>query len=160
MRIALGSVILAAALTATASCGGSGTAPPPTTPSPVPTTQAQTPSPLPYGQATLGGSLPCPPGGAPGRACSALVVACPSVPGASALLGITRPASTVPSRGTIILTTGAEGTLLDSAALTSSMISTFVRDGLVAVQVAWDPPGIWGDARARTVACRFATAAK
>ncbi len=40
------------------------------------------------------------------------------------------------------------------------MISTFVTDGLVVVQLAWDPPGIWGGPRPRTLACRYATAAK
>ncbi|MSO57177.1 MAG: hypothetical protein EXQ55_09715 [Acidobacteria bacterium] len=40
------------------------------------------------------------------------------------------------------------------------MISTFVADGLTAVQLRWDPPGMWGGPQPRTLACRYATAAK
>ena len=73
---------------------------------------------------------------------------------------MTRPVSTALNRGTIVLTTGSAGTNFTDSFLTNSMISTFVADGLTVVQLAWDPPGIWGDPRARTVACRYATAAK
>jgi hypothetical protein len=44
--------------------------------------------------------------------------------------------------------------------MTQSMIDTFFRDNLAVVQLRWDPPGIWGDPRARSVACRYATAAR
>ncbi len=40
------------------------------------------------------------------------------------------------------------------------MIDTMVKDGLVAVEVAWVDPGIWGGPQARTLACRYATVAK
>ena len=158
MRFVLRSAIFAVALTGAASCGGSGSSP--TAPTPVPATQTQTSLPLPYGQATAGGGVPCPPGGAAGTTCSGLVVACPSVPGASATLGITRPAATALNRGTIVLTTGGDGTNFRDSPLTPAMISTLVADGLVVVQVAWDPPGIWGGPQARTLACRYATVAK
>ena len=116
--------------------------------------------PLPYGQATAGGGRPCPPGGVAGTTCSGLLVACPSVSGASATLGITRPAPAALNRGTIVLTTGGDGTNFRDSPLAPAMISTFVGDGLVVVQLAWEPPGIWGGPRARTLACRYATAAK
>lgn len=156
-RFALGSCVAFAILGA-ASCGGSGTSPAPSAPTPAISTPSL--SPLPLGQATAGGGIPCPPGGAAGTTCSTLFVSCPSIPSASATLGITRPASTSLNRGTIILTTGGNGTNFRDSPLTPAMILTFVADGLVVVQLAWDPPGIWGDPRARTVACRYATAAK
>jgi hypothetical protein len=40
------------------------------------------------------------------------------------------------------------------------MIATFVADGLIVVEVAWEQPGIWGGPRARTLACRYATVAR
>ena len=40
------------------------------------------------------------------------------------------------------------------------MVDAYVSDGLEAVEVAWDAPGIWGGPRARTLACRFATVAQ
>jgi hypothetical protein len=40
------------------------------------------------------------------------------------------------------------------------MMATLVGDGLVVVELAWDAPGIWGGPRARTNACRAATALK
>ncbi len=40
------------------------------------------------------------------------------------------------------------------------MVDTYVSNGLQAVEVAWDAPGIWGGPRARTLACRFATVAQ
>ncbi len=40
------------------------------------------------------------------------------------------------------------------------MIDTFFGDNLIVVQLRWGPPGIWGDPRARTAACRYATAAR
>ena len=155
-RYAFRSALVAVVVASGSSCGGGGSGQAPSAPTPV----AQSASALPYGQATGGGGVPCPPGGASGTACSSLVVACPSVPGGSATLGITRPASTALNRGTIVLTTGGNGTNFRDSALTPAMISTFVGDGLTVVQIAWDPPGIWGDARARTVACRYATAAR
>ena len=160
MRHVLRSTIAAAVVvTGSSSCGGSGNSATPTAPTPVALTPST--SPLPYGQATGGGGVPCPPGPpAAGVTCSSLVVVCPSVPSASATLRITRPTSTALNRGTIVLTTGGAGTNFADSTLTLAMIATFVGDGLVVVQMAWDPPGIWGDPRARTVACRYATAAK
>ena len=155
-RFAFRSALVAVVVASGSSCGGSGNGQAPSAPSPVPveTTRA----PLPYGQATSGGSVPCPPG--PPAGCSGLVVACPSIPSASATLRITRPASTALNRGTIVLTTGGDGTNFADSVLTLAMISTFVADGLTAVQLRWDPPGIWGGSQARTLACRYATAAK
>lgn len=158
-RFALRSCV-AFTIAGAASCGGSGSGTSPAPSAPTPVSVTQTPLPLPYGQAMATGGIPCPPGGAPGTACRGLVVACPSVPGASATLGITRPASTASNRGTIVLTTGGDGTNFRDSPLTPAMILTFVADGLVVVQVAWDPPGIWGGPRARTLACRYATAAR
>lgn len=40
------------------------------------------------------------------------------------------------------------------------MVDIHVASGLLAVEVAWDAPGIWGGARARTLACRYATVAR
>ena len=40
------------------------------------------------------------------------------------------------------------------------MVDTLVNDGFTTVEVAWDSPGIWGGARARTLACRYATVAR
>ena len=59
-----------------------------------------------------------------------------------------------------MLTTGGDGTNFQDSPLTQGMIATFFSDGLTVVQLRWDPPGIWGDPRARTAACRYATAAR
>lgn len=40
------------------------------------------------------------------------------------------------------------------------MINTFVGDGLLSVEVMWEPPGIWGGPQARSLACRYATVAR
>jgi hypothetical protein len=42
----------------------------------------------------------------------------------------------------------------------AQMIQTFVGDGLRVVELAWDEPGIWGGPQSRTLACRYATAAR
>ena len=156
-------VLLTAMVAGGSSCGGGAKSPAPSAPTPVPTgtTPSTSLAPLPYGQA-IAGSVPCPAGTGPSASatCSSLAVTCPSVPSASTTLRVTRPASTASNRGTIILTTGGDGTNFADSVLTGAMISTFVADGLTVVQMAWNPPGIWGDARARTVACRYATAAK
>ena len=157
-RLGFRTALVAAAVASGVACGGGRNGASPTAPTPtVQPTQL-----LPYGQTTGGSGVPCPLGaGPPGSAtCSSLVVVCPSIPSASATLRITRPASTALNRGTIVLTTGGDGTNFADSVLTGTMISTLVADGLTVVQVAWDAPGIWGDPRARTVACRYATAAK
>ena len=156
---ALRAALVAVAVAGISFCGGSPQTPSVQTPSaPTPAPTSLPALPLPYGQATASAS--CRTAAPPGSTCSGLAVACPAIPNAVATLWISRPASTASNRGTIVLTTGAEGTLLDAASLTRAMIATFVADGLTVVQVGWDPPGIWGDARARSVACRYATAAK
>ena len=40
------------------------------------------------------------------------------------------------------------------------MITSFANDGVIAVEIGWDEPGIWGGPQARTLACRCATAAR
>ena len=40
------------------------------------------------------------------------------------------------------------------------MVDTLVDKGLTSVEVAWDPPGILGADRSRTLACRYATVAR
>lgn len=42
----------------------------------------------------------------------------------------------------------------------SQIIDIHVAGGLLAVEVAWDAPDIWGGTRARTLACRYATVAR
>ena len=148
-------------MTGAAACGGSSatpTAPTPPTVGPAP----QPASSLPLGSAGAGGGVACPSGlGSPANSsCSSLVVTCPSVAVASATLRITRPPAGIVNRGTIVLSTGSAGTNFQDSPLTPGMISTLGGDGLTAVQLAWDTPGIWGDARARTVACRYATAVR
>jgi hypothetical protein len=60
----------------------------------------------------------------------------------------------------MVLTTGGDGTNVRDSALTPGMITTFVADGLTVVEVTWEPPGIWGGPRPRTLACRYATTAR
>ena len=154
--------LITIAIISGASCGGGKSGDMPTAPTPTTGSVPQASSALPYGQATGGAAVPCPGGIGPpaGSTCSSLVVVCPSVASAVATLRITRPASTASNRGTLVLTTGAAGANFQDSVLTPGMISTLVGDGLVVVQLAWDPPGIWGGPRARTLACRYATAAK
>ncbi len=161
----------------TASCGGTPTSPAPMaapSPSPAPApTPAPTPapspgpspmpaSPLPLGAAVSSGTIPCPAGTGPtaNSSCLSLVVSCPSIASAAATLRITRPSSAGSTRGTVVLTTGGAGTNFQDSPLTQGMITTFFNDNLNVVEVRWDPPGIWGDPRARTAACRYATAAR
>lgn len=66
----------------------------------------------------------------------------------------------MPNRGTVILTTGDDGTRFSSSALTDGMIATYTNDGLTVVQLRWEPPGMWVGAQDRTSACRAATAMK
>jgi hypothetical protein len=67
-----------------------------------------------------------------------------------------------PARGTIVLTTGGDGTALErsTSPLAPAMISTFNGDGLVAVEIGWNPPGILRGPQPRTLACRYATTAR
>lgn len=77
-------------------------------------------------------------------------------------LRIVRPGSGITGRGTLVLTTGGPGTGFyrqQSPVSVDQMVDTLINDGLTAVEVAWDSPGIWGGARARTLACRYATVA-
>ena len=69
--------------------GGGNSLAPTITPSPV----AQVGSPLPYGQATRSGAS-CPSGSPAGSTCKRVLVTCPSVSPAAAILRITRSAST------------------------------------------------------------------
>jgi hypothetical protein len=89
-----------------------------------------------------------------------LIVSCPSIRSAPATLRITRPSSSGSTRGTVVLTTGGAGTNFQDSSLTQGMIATLFDDNLAVVQLRWDPPGIWGDPRARTAACRYSTAAR
>ena len=104
----------------------------------------------------------CPAGSPAGNACTRLVISCPAVTPAAAVVQLTRPGATVTNRGTIVLTTGGAGTLFNRtvSVLGSSMIAAFAADGLLVADVAWDPPGIWGGPQARTLACRSATLIK
>jgi hypothetical protein len=86
-------------------------------------------------------------------------VSCPSIPAAAATLRITSP--TGARTGTIVLTTGGSGTLFNGdVGLGRQMIASFVADGLRVVELAWQQPGTWGGPQARTLACRYATAAR
>ena len=146
-------------------CGNGGTGGASISPTaPAVITEASAPAPsstvLPYGQAT-GSAVPCPAGSSPSTTCTNLVVTCPSVPAASATLRRWAEPGTA-DRGTMLLTTGGDGALFTTqvSTLATSMIATFTADGLSVVELAWQPPGIWGGPRARTLACRYATAAK
>lgn len=61
----------------------------------------------------------------------------------------------------MVLTTGGDGTRFYRGAPpgVGQMLGTLVVEGFTTVEVAWDAPGIWGDARARTLGCRYATVA-
>src|SRR5437870_2956385 len=161
----------------TASCGGTPTSPAPTTtpssaptpapspapaPAPSPAPLPSPASPLPLGQAVSGGTIACPAGTGPvaNSSCTTLTVTCPSIGAATATLRITRPSSAGSTRGTVLLTTGGAGTNFQDSSLTQAMIDTFFSDNLAVVQLRWDPPGIWGGPRSRTLACRYATAAR
>ena len=158
LRPALPSVLLAVVVAGTSSCGG-GTNAAPSARTTV--TIAQSGSALPYGQAA-GGGAPCPAGSPAGSECTRLSVSCPSVAVVAAVLRVVRPGSTSTNRGTLVLTTGGDGTAFTTnvSALAPAMIATFAADGLTSVEVAWEPPGIWGGPQARTLACRYATTAK
>lgn len=118
------------------------------------------------GSVTSAPPFDCPPPGtgsgpAPAWAaqCRRIVVKCPDVPVASARLRFVAPRAGVNRRGTIVLTTSGDGTRYYRLAPreVSQMVDIYVASGLLAVEVAWDAPGIWGGARARTLACRYAT---
>jgi hypothetical protein len=103
----------------------------------------------------------CPAASPAGNQCKHIVVSCPSIAIASATLRVTPPASGAVSRGTLLLSTGGAGTVLNgSVGLGAQMIRTLAGDGLTVVEIAWDDPGIWGGPQARTLACRYATAAR
>ncbi len=177
MRFLLRSAFGVGILLCAASCGGTPVSTAPSAPSPVPSpapqptpTPSPTPapapppqpaSPLPLGQAA-GATIACPSNLGPpaNTSCTSLAVICPSIAGATATLRISRPIAATSNRGTIVLTTGGDGTNFQDSPLTQDMISTFTRDGLTVVQLRWDPPGIWGGPRARTLGCRYATAVR
>jgi hypothetical protein len=140
-------------------CSGNGTSTSPAVPT-APSATTESSAVLPYGQAS-GDPTSCPGGSSPSTACTNLVVTCPSVPAASATLRLWPAAGTV-NRGTVLLSTGGDGTAFTTnvSTLSASMIATFTSDGLSVVELAWQSPGIWGGPRARTLACRYATAAR
>lgn len=84
---------------------------------------------------------------------------CPNIPDASVTLRIQQPASEATTRGTVVLTTGGDGTRFYRGAPpgVGQMVDTLIAEGFTVVEIAWDAPGIWGGARARTLACRYAT---
>lgn len=146
-----------------AGCGKGGSSAPTqpsssASPSPPPPTAA---SPLPLGVASAV-DAGCPAGSPAGSQCKQITVACTGISIASATLRTTPPAAGAPGRGTIVLTTGGDGTALErsTSPLAAAMISTFNGDGLVAVEIGWNAPGIWGGPQPRTLACRYATAAR
>lgn len=165
--IALGCLLAIAVMTA--GCGGSPTTPstspsPAVSPAPTPS-PTSTPSPTPPGPLQLGVAAaidsPCPAGSPSGTQCRRLQVGCFSIAGASATLRITSPSAATARRGTIVLTSGGDGTSLNgNTGLARQMIATLAGDGLLVVELAWEAPGIWGGPHARTLACRFATAAR
>ena len=143
-----------------ASCGGDKSGSSPTQSSPVVTPAPTTAGRLPLGTATAvdGG---CPTESPSGNECKRMTVACPSIASASATLRIT-PVPGAVNRGTILLTTGGAGTVLNGAVmpLGPQMVRMLAGDGMTVVELAWDGPGIWGGPQARTLACRYATAAR
>jgi hypothetical protein len=149
--------IVFVAVTVIGSCGGNDVTGP-STANPPPGTGSTTAGPLPLGQASASG-VSCPAGSPAGSACSRLVVACPSIAAASAVVRVTRPTTTA-ERATIVLTTGGDGTLFTSgsSSFATAMVSRFTADGVVAAELAWEAPGVWGGPQARTLACRAATA--
>ena len=165
--VALGCLLSIAVMTA--GCGGSPTTPstgpspavsPAPTPSPTPAPSPTPPGPLQLGAAAAIDS-PCPAGSPSGTQCRRLQVSCPSIAGASATLRITSPSGATARRGTIVVTTGGDGTSLNGdIPLGRQMIGTLTGDGMLVVELAWGVPGIWGGPQARTLACRYATAAR
>src|ERR1051325_8257887 len=111
------------------SCGGSNSgasAPNPSTPTPTaPAPAPVSATPLPLGVATGSGAIPCPAGAGPvaNSNCVSLAVTCPSIPGASATLRITRLPASATNRGTVVLTTGGDGTNFQDSPLTQDMIA-------------------------------------
>ncbi len=151
-------ILMTAACAIVASCGGGSAPSAPTGLEIVTTPVTTTSAPLPLGSAG-GGNASCPTGSSAGARCMRLSVTCPSIPALGATLRITAPSST--NRGTILLSTGGGGTTLNgSIGLSAAMIQTFVADGLSVVELGWDQPGLWGGPQARTLACRYATAAR
>ena len=103
----------------------------------------------------------CLAGSGAGTQCVRLTVACPVIPMASAVLRITRPASPAAELGTILLSTGGAGTFFNGMSpLGAQMVRALIAEGTATVEIAWDLPGIWGGPRPRTLACRYATAAR
>lgn len=126
---------------------------------PIPTA---TPQPFPGGTAAPLTDSACPADSPTGARCTRLVVSCPGTAVAVAELRVTpSPPMTAP-RGTVLLASGGDGTTFvrQTSPLAASMIDRMTGDGLLAVEIAWDAPGIWEGPRARTLACRFATAAR
>src|SRR5438105_4228997 len=105
-------------------------------------------------------AIACPSESSADSTCLRLVIGCPSIAGADAMLRVRRPSASFENRGTIVLTSGGEGTALPSteSRFGPAMVAAFTSLGLIAVEIAWTPPGIWGGPRARTLACRYATA--
>ena len=155
-------VLLLASVTV-AGCGnssGSPAAPTQTSPStPAPSTPTSSGR-LPLGTAAAS-SVACPGGSPTGSDCRRVSVSCPPIAPASATLRVSALGAGVARRGTIILTTGGSGTLLNgNIGLARQMIDAFAGAGVVSVEIGWDEPGIWGGPQARTLACRYATVAR
>lgn len=144
-------------------CAGSGSAvtPTPTSPAAVQATRAPTATPLPAGTASVSDSV-CPEGSPAEAQCKRMVVSCPSIEQAVAQLRIIPPGPDSTGRGTLVLTSSGDGTGLyrDATPGVGGMVDAQVKEGFTAVEVAWDAPGMWQDARARTLACRYATVAR
>ncbi len=118
------------------------------------------PEALPLGMVGAGETA-CPAGSVAGTQCVRMMVECPTIPTASAVLRITRPFPLGDERGTILLSTGGTGTLLNGMiGLGAQMIRSLIADGMATVEIGWDQPGIWGGPQPRTLACRYATAAR
>ena len=152
-----------------AACGGHGgnTTPTTPTPAPVPSVPAPTVMPRPLGTAqvsdatcvaTPGYSIPS------GAKCRSAVVVCPEISSASARIRSVDPRAGVAYTGTIVLSTGGDGTnfyILDTPFIVRGMANTFSNDGLLTVEVAWDAPGIWqGPKGPQSWACRYATVSR
>lgn len=157
-RASIGPIVLLA-IALLGSCGGNDVTAP-SSATPTTGTSGSTSGPLPLGQASASG-VSCPAGSPAGSACTRIVVGCPSVTAASAVVRVTRPTTTA-ERGTVVLTTGGDGTRFTSglSSFSSAMVARFTAEGVVVADLAWDAPGVWGGPQARTLACRAATALK
>lgn len=156
----LGLLFIVVIAAASWGCGGKDVTAP-SSPTPTPGPGGASTGALSLGQASAS-DISCPSGSPSGSTCTRVVVTCPSVPMASAVVRTTRPPATTATRGTIVLLTGGDGTRFTAglSGFAAGMVATLVAEGLVVADVAWDAPGVWGGPQARTLACRAATAFK